>query len=239
MARYRNGFVPKSQLIHTAGEHWFTPGTLQKWENLIADVKRNEGVTLYVTSGPNAYRDYAAQVEAKREHGKNAAYPGTSSHGGVFEGRDSMAIDCANWMQIGKNKFYAYARKHGFEPGYFSWEPWHIIDWDPWRAVTPPTPTPTPEPLPIPLPEGKTMADVKQIHWVTSSGAIGGRALIIPGTAWALPFTESGSTYANRAATQFETGSSVEYTKSLYDAFISAAARVAPTALTIETVNAE
>src|SRR5690606_20856005 len=24
------------------------------------------------------------------------------------------------------------ARDAGFEPGFFDWEPWHIIDWSPW-----------------------------------------------------------------------------------------------------------
>lgn len=90
----------------------------------------------------------------------------------------------------------------------------------------------------IPLPKGKTMADVKQIHWMNGS-KVGGRALIIPGTPWAVPFTESGATYANASAKQFQTGSSVEYTKSLFDAFLAAAGRCAPTTVRVEVVNAD
>lgn len=88
------------------------------------------------------------------------------------------------------------------------------------------------------LPEGKTMDDVKMIHWMNGS-KVGGRALIVPGTPWAVPWTETGATYANRMADQFDTGSSIEYTKSLFDAFLSASARCAPTVLTITTVDAD
>jgi hypothetical protein len=147
MARYPNGRIPKSALVHLGGQHWLTPGTKARWDALVADVLENEGVRLRITSGPNAYRDYDAQVEAKKRHGSNAAWPGTSSHGGVFNGRDSMAIDVGNWGEIGKTKFYAYARKHGFEPNYFDWEPWHIIDWSPWTVPSPPAPPKT-EPKP-------------------------------------------------------------------------------------------
>lgn len=153
MARYPNGRIPKSALVHLGGKHWLTPGTKARWDALVADVLKNEGVRLRITSGPNAYRDYAAQVEAKKKHGSNAAWPGTSSHGGVFKGRDSMAIDVGNWGVIGKTKFYAYARKHGFEPNYFDWEPWHIIDWSPWTVPSGGGSTPAPEEDETPIPE--------------------------------------------------------------------------------------
>lgn len=115
-------------------------------------------------------------------------------------------------------------------------EPWHgeyFINLDNHRYDPPPTGGGQ---LP-PLPEGKTMSDVKQIHWTNSNG-IGGRALIVPGTAWAVPFTETGATFANRFGDGFETGDSIELTKSLFDAVIAASARCAPTALTITTVDA-
>jgi hypothetical protein len=61
-----------------------------------------------------------------------------------------MAIDVANWGVLGMDKWYAYCRKHGFEPGFFDWEPWHIIDWNPWvmpagGKVATPVPTPKEE----------------------------------------------------------------------------------------------
>lgn len=152
MTKYKNGRIPKDKLVYLGGEHWLPQATLDKWNSLVSDVKAREGVTLRITQGPNAYRDYESQVEMKLEYGKGAAAPGFSSHGGTFNGKDAMAIDVANYQAIGQTKFFEYARKHGFEPNYFHGqngskkEPWHIIDWEPWRAVTPPAPTPTPEP---------------------------------------------------------------------------------------------
>lgn len=117
------------------------------------------------------------------------------------------------------------------------WHFEHFIERDNHRYEGDPADSGTVAPLP-PLPEGKTMADVKMIHWMNGS-KVGGRAILVPGTAWAVPWTETGATYANRMAAQFDTGSSVEYTKSLFDAFLSAGARVAPNSLTIKTVDAD
>lgn len=136
MPRYPNGRIPFDVLVHLGGEHYLTPGTASKWAALQADVLANEGVLLQISPGANGYRWYEKQEEAYEDSAPgDAAYPGTSSHGGEYQGRDSMAIDVGNWGQIGMDKFYSYARKHGFEPGFFDWEPWHIIDWDPWAAV--------------------------------------------------------------------------------------------------------
>ena len=136
MARYPNGQIPFESLVHLGGEHYLTPATARKWGALQQDVWENEGVWLEITPGANGYRWYEAQEETyENEPPGNAAYPGTSSHGGVFKGVDAMALDIENWGLLGRDRFYYYARKHGFEPNYFDWEPWHIIDWDPWAAV--------------------------------------------------------------------------------------------------------
>jgi len=99
------------------------------------------------------------------------------------------------------------------------------------------------KPVVVPdLPKGKTMADVKQIHCTVDDkpkGKIHQRALLIPGTAWAVPFTESGATFANTAADQFDTGDSRWYTKSMFNAFIRAAERCAPTKVAVELAKAE
>ncbi len=117
-------------------EHRGTPATIARWQNLVADVQANEGVTLRVTPGWNIYRPIDAQWTAWRISIPGmAAYPGTSSHGGDYQGRDSLAIDVGNWGLIGQSKFFAYARKHGFTPGIFSNEPWHIVDFNPFSAV--------------------------------------------------------------------------------------------------------
>ena len=150
MAKYPNGRIPKDTLVHLGGDHYLTQATALKWEALVNLVKRRHNVTLRITPGPNAYRDYAGQVEAKRkatEAGRpmDAATPGTSSHGGEYQGRDSMAIDVYNWGAIGRAAFYTAARESGFEPGYFSWEPWHIIDWEPYKVIPQPEPEPQPK----------------------------------------------------------------------------------------------
>lgn len=139
MPKYPNGCIPTSELVLIERNHPATRGTAARWEALKADVLKNEGVTLRITGGENAYRSYAGQVFARkaacaRGRCNDAAVPGTSSHGGSLNGRDSGAIDVDNWAVLGKEKFYAYARRNGFEPGYFSWEPWHIIDWAPYTV---------------------------------------------------------------------------------------------------------
>lgn len=166
---YPNGRIPLNKLVHLGGEQYLFPGTAVRWANLVADVKANEGITLTITPGANGYRWYEKQVEAKNEaiaNGtpQNAATPGYSSHGGLFEGTETCAIDVWNWSALGKDKFYSYARKHGFQPGYFSWEPWHIIDRNPWVK---PTPTPTPDSEEDDM---AYIAIIKKKHWYCVTG---------------------------------------------------------------------
>lgn len=137
MSRFRNGQVPRNLLVEVGPYHWMPAATAARWKALVADIQKNEGVTMRITPGKNAYRDYEGQVFARnaacaRGRCNDAAVPGTSSHGGEYQGRDSLAIDVDNWAVLGQSKWYAYCRKHGFEPGFFDWEPWHIIDWNPW-----------------------------------------------------------------------------------------------------------
>lgn len=141
MAKYPNGKIPRDTLIKRGNYHYATAGTWAKWDALVADVERNEGFTLRITEGLNVYRDLEGQEFARKNacaagRCNDAAVPGTSSHGGVYNGRDSLAIDVANWANLSRDKWYDYCRKHGFEPGFFDWEPWHIIDWEPYRAVS-------------------------------------------------------------------------------------------------------
>lgn len=140
MARYPNGRIPLDTLIRRRESDYATAGTWAKWDALVEDVRANEGITLQITPGNNVYRDYASQVYAREQACKrgrcdDASVPGKSTHGGVYNGRDALAIDVQNWSLLGQTKWYYYARKHGFEPGFFDWEPWHIIDWEPYRAV--------------------------------------------------------------------------------------------------------
>lgn len=137
MSRFANGQIPSNLLVTVGPYHWMPAATAHRWAGLVADIQAHEGVTMRITPGKNAYRDYTGQVFARNNacaagRCNDAAVPGTSSHGGEYRGRDSLAIDVTNWAVLGKDKWYAYCRKHGFEPGFFDWEPWHIIDWSPW-----------------------------------------------------------------------------------------------------------
>ncbi|GAB2519377.1 hypothetical protein [Paramicrobacterium agarici] len=145
MARYRNGRIPASQLV------WFwalnqygkrerfraTRATAARLTAFIDDVKTNEGVQLYITSGPNVYRDYGQQVGMRAKYaalGKplQAAYPGTSSHGGEYRGRDSLAADIYNYDAIPWATFVKYAKKHGLITNFVTpTEYWHIGDPNP------------------------------------------------------------------------------------------------------------
>lgn len=172
MPRYPNGKIPMDVLhqfnsgrtVHTINgrqviEDWvwaLTPGTYQKHLALVALAKRNTGRTLTPSAGYSCYRPYAAQVFARSLYGNGAAWPGTSSHGGWWESRDTMAIDYHNWSSVyngDRGKFYADVRAVGLTPGMISTgrgypdEPWHVIDFDPWRAV-PAGGGSTPFPLP-------------------------------------------------------------------------------------------
>lgn len=156
MSRYPNGRIPDRELVKLGTEHYATPATAKRLANLIADVLAREGILLRVTGGPNIYRSLKWQ-EFYWNHlpYPQAAYPSTSSHGGVWNRRDCLAIDIDNWAQIGKAKFYYYANKHGFTTNVFSWEPWHIIDFNCWVMPAPsggggstPKPKPTPEAIP-------------------------------------------------------------------------------------------
>ncbi|GGM42130.1 M15 family metallopeptidase domain-containing protein [Microbacterium saperdae] len=246
MGGFTNGRFPLSMLVHLGGKIYLPAGTAARWRWMVAQALAKYGVLLYVTPGWNGYRPYDIQVEYRQELGNWAAVPGYSSHGLIYRGKTVAAVDVANWADLAPgntalawSRFKALCRLAEFTVDFVTpQELWHIGDFnDVWTV--PGFASLTPAPPPIPLPEGKTMADVKQIHWMKDAKTVGGRALIIPGTAWALPFVESGNTYANRTAKQFATGDSEEYTKSLFDAFLSAAARCAPTTVRVEVVNAD
>lgn len=151
MARYKNGEVPAS-LLSRRGAIRLTAGTWAKWDALVADVKARFNVTLTitqgkgVTSGSGGYRDFAMQKAVKDKYRrlgrpKQAATEGTSSHGGEYKGRDALAVDVNNYWAIPQSELFAAARRAGFTPGVFDGkggrplEPWHLIDYDPYRKV--------------------------------------------------------------------------------------------------------
>ncbi|OJU41829.1 MAG: hypothetical protein BGN97_03770 [Microbacterium sp. 69-10] len=149
MTRYHNGYVPRNALICIATgtnsvgywEHLLSPSQKYKHDALVARAKaRTKGRILRITTGYCAYRPYAAQVQAKRKYGPDAAAPGYSSHGGTYNGRDAMAMDYGNWPSVyngfgGQTAFYEDCRAVGLTPGVIARETWHVIDYDPWAAV--------------------------------------------------------------------------------------------------------
>lgn len=150
MSRYKNGQVPDGALVLLASgrngdgdwEHLLPPATVRKHLALVRLGQERRGRTIAISAGWNGYRPLAAQHTARKNacaRGRcgDAAWPGSSSHGGEFDGADAMAIDYGNWLWVwGSQKaFYAACREVGLEPGVFSWEQWHVIDRDPWAAV--------------------------------------------------------------------------------------------------------
>jgi hypothetical protein len=154
MPTYTNGYIPENLLVifkrgwsKIDGDwYWGLPAaTYARHLALVALArKRNPNVWLTPTDGFSCYRPYWAQVIAQKVWGIGAARPGTSSHGGFWEGRQTLAIDYHNWGQVyGWNQaaWFADVRSVGLTPGMimrsrgYPDEPWHVIDLDPWGPV--------------------------------------------------------------------------------------------------------
>lgn len=149
IAPYANGYVPTGRLIvFGSGQspvdgyfEWRLPrATLRRLRALIARAKARTGRTLTPSQGWSTDRPYHIQVLAKKIHGILAATPGRSSHGGVFEGAQTMAVDLGNWAWVYQNHggyaaFEQDFRAEGFAKlpaGRYPREDHHIIDYNPW-----------------------------------------------------------------------------------------------------------
>jgi murein DD-endopeptidase MepM/ murein hydrolase activator NlpD len=100
------------------------------------------------------------------------------------------------------------------------------IDFDAHVERDTPTP-PAPTPISPTIPEEELDMKPGQVHYTNSNGAVV-RALYVPGTAYWMPWTESGANIANGLAKQMNTGSSVQVTESMFNAMARAAALLAP-----------
>lgn len=179
MSTYKNGKIPDHLLIRR-GDFLLTAGTWAKFDDLVERVKNRTGVTLRIstgstvaTRGAGAFRTYTMQVLVKaywtiRGKSRMAAYPGTSSHGGEYKGADALAIDITNYGQVPLHVFFEEGRNAGFQMGYFDgrngrpYEPWHIIDRNPYRAVPKPAGG-NAKPIIIPAPEPEEEDDNMRI----------------------------------------------------------------------------
>lgn len=146
---WRNGYIPESDLVvfkrgyNRTDGNWFwglTPGTYARHLALVALAFEKTGRILTPSDGWGTYRPYDAQVIARRIYGNGAAVPGTSSHGGFWEGRETLAIDYSNWAYVyggDRAAFYSDCRAVGLTPGMieprrgYPDEPWHVIDLNP------------------------------------------------------------------------------------------------------------
>lgn len=147
---YPNGEVPTSLLVQrpSAGKDpcLMMPGTAAKHDRLVQLGAAYGWVPL--VSGPaDAYRRLAVQESYWNSMPSGqAAYPGTSSHGGTYNfGNGEVeqgAVDYGNWYEIGWELFQQLTRQAGFIPGVFIGRPgipdeyWHVFDPTPWDAST-------------------------------------------------------------------------------------------------------
>lgn len=147
---WRNGYIPDEDLTrfgnpgyNDTDKDWYwslTAGTLARVYALIAKARERTGRELAPGSGWTTYRPFWAQVIAQKVWGIGAATPGTSSHGGFWEGRETLAVDFSNWSWVyggDRAAFYADCRAVGLTPGMieprrgYPDEPWHVIDMNP------------------------------------------------------------------------------------------------------------
>lgn len=159
MPTYTNGNIPRDLLVSFASgynkidgnwEHLLPKATYHKHLNLVELARRRTGKLLRITDGWGAYRPLHAQVTVRAYYASigqplQAAWPGTSSHGGLWEGKRTAAMDY-DWGNIygwNRENWYADVRAAGLHPGLihpsrndsYPDEPWHVIDLDPWGAV--------------------------------------------------------------------------------------------------------
>ena len=152
MPEYSNGYIPESLLItFNVGydgdglwKHQLSAATYAKHLALVGRARQRTGRLLRLGTGWTAYRPIGPQETYRDRYGNGAAVPGTSSHGGIWEGRQTLAMDYGNWSYVydgDVSAFYADCRAVGLAPGLISAargypdEPWHVIDLNPWAAV--------------------------------------------------------------------------------------------------------
>lgn len=140
---YPNGEVPFTKLIHVSGNIWLPAGTLARWNWAVEQGVKKYGVRLRITGQGrsewntwNGYRPLSCQKVYRNAFGMLAAYPGTSSHGGTYRGREVFALDVDNWAEMGWARFVALMRLAGLTTDFVSpREQWHVGDFNnPWAV---------------------------------------------------------------------------------------------------------
>ncbi|GAA3947760.1 hypothetical protein [Microbacterium soli] len=238
MARYPNGRIPSSMLVTVGPEQVLTRATAARWAAMVKEGKRRHGVTLRISSGANGYRTIQNQQQARdywcaRGNCGMAAWPGTSSHGGEYKGRDCLAIDVANWSAIGWSNFTRLCKDYGFQAGYFDgngkpYEPWHIIDWSPYSMpATAGNARPISTDPGDPEEEDDDMA--RNVIYKTTDPKYKFRAAVTNDVSglW-VEFVDNQAGTMNELARAYQTGDAIEVTPSMFAAARDAAAAVRP-----------
>jgi hypothetical protein len=155
MPEYTNGHIPESLLVvfkrghnDTDGDwyHALSPAAYARHLALVHRAYVRTGRVLEITDGFGAYRPIAAQILARNLYGLGAADPGKSSHGGTFEGAQTLAADYGNWAWVYEDHggFAAFAEDCAAVGAWagaitpargYPLEEWHVIFPDPWGAV--------------------------------------------------------------------------------------------------------
>lgn len=124
MPTYSNGRFPLNLFVHRGGNIYLSPSLNARWDEAVRRGVEQYGVRLYITGdidglgGWNGYRPYDAQVKYRIRYGQGAAEPGKSSHGGNYRGRESFALDVANWSSLAPgNEALAWSRFVGLMTG--------------------------------------------------------------------------------------------------------------------------
>lgn len=157
MTTYANGLWPWVGVLVEIGSGRESDGSIWRWLGTPATIARFRFAQRYslekfgreigIRSGWNLYRPIEIQQIARQNacasgNCSGAAYPGSSSHGGDWNGADSLAIDIdpngLSWAQV-----WEACRAAGFICGAITekisgipgGEPWHVIDPNPLSAV--------------------------------------------------------------------------------------------------------
>jgi hypothetical protein len=183
------------------------------WLAMEAACQRVTGVDLRISYPYGAYRTIEQQWEMWRDRSTSTtgqvAYPGTSVHG------TGLSVDIANWG-LAADWLRRNARTYGFTRTIWD-ELWHFEH----NGIT------------VPSGGGQSSAITEQEETMRTSqghytdGGIVRRIAFTPGTPWYLEWSEGGSTIANALAQSQDTGNSIPITKSMRDAIVTAAERVA------------
>lgn len=115
-------------LVTVQGSMKLAAAAAAAWHRLVADCKKQTGVTLTITSPAGAYRDEAMVVDMWRNPKKYGASQGVArpkSLGGPGSVHESgLCVDINNWAAVGSERLDALARVHGFRRT-ITTEPWH------------------------------------------------------------------------------------------------------------------